>query len=80
MSLYTLLFAGTTPLGSFVIGSLSERLGVQFALVSCAALCILGVLGGVLYARSQPAVSTSPTAASLEALPAEHQTAGLGKT
>jgi MFS family permease len=80
MSLYTLLFAGTTPLGSFVIGSLSERLGVQFALVSCAALCILGVLGGVLYARSQPAVSTSPTAASLEALPTEHQTAGLGKS
>ena len=43
MSLYTLLLAGTTPIGSFVVGGLSEHLGVDRALAICAGLCAVGV-------------------------------------
>jgi MFS family permease len=49
MSLYILLFAGTTPIGGFLIGTLSSLLGVSWALGICAALCATGVLGAVLY-------------------------------
>lgn len=54
MSLYTLLFLGTTPIGSFVLGSLSERFGIQGALGICAGLCLLGLVAALLYARHQP--------------------------
>lgn len=48
MSLYVLLFIGTTPLGSFLIGSISDRFGVRPALLLCAGACVLGV--GVAFA------------------------------
>ena len=51
MSLYILLFAGTTPIGGFLIGSLSNTLGVSWALAICAGLCLAGVLGALLYRR-----------------------------
>ena len=51
MSLYILLFAGTTPIGGLLIGSLSKMLGVAWAIGICAALCIAGVLGALLYRR-----------------------------
>ena len=51
MSIYMLLFAGTTPIGSFVIGALAERGGVQAAVVEAAAICGLGVVVGLLYLR-----------------------------
>ena len=54
MSLYILLFAGTTPIGGFLIGSLSSLLGVSWALGICAALCGAGVLGALLYRRRHP--------------------------
>jgi MFS family permease len=51
MSIYTLLFMGSTPVGSLVIGTLAERLGVQPAVAGLAAVCGAGVLAGLLYAR-----------------------------
>jgi MFS family permease len=51
MSLYTLLFAGTTPIGSLFIGGSAERWGVPFALILAALLCGLGVLAGLAYLR-----------------------------
>lgn len=49
MSLYALLFAGTTPIGSAVVGGLSHVLGVQWALAIMAGICLLGVLAGLLF-------------------------------
>lgn len=42
-SLYFLLFAGSTPIGSFLIGTISSRLNVRDALLICATLCLFGV-------------------------------------
>lgn len=52
MSLYFLLFAGSTPIGSFLIGSLSSVLGVPETLFICAVPCIIGVTVAFMYRRS----------------------------
>lgn len=51
MSLYILLFAGTTPIGGFLIGSLSNVIGVSWTLLVCAGLCLAGVGVGAVYYR-----------------------------
>ncbi|HLZ69537.1 MAG TPA: MFS transporter [Dehalococcoidia bacterium] len=51
MSIYTLLFLGSTPIGSLVIGTLAERQGVQLAVAEMALLCLLGVAAALLYLR-----------------------------
>lgn len=50
MSLYFLLFAGTTPIGGFLVGFLSERLGVQPTVTLMGVLCVTGVIMAILYA------------------------------
>jgi MFS family permease len=49
MSIYILLFAGSTPIGGFLIGSLSDIIGVSWTLLVCAGLCLAGVIGATLY-------------------------------
>lgn len=49
-SLYFLLFAGSTPIGSFLIGTISSRLNVRDALLICATLCLFGVAASSGYA------------------------------
>jgi MFS family permease len=49
MSLYMLLFAGSTPIGGFLTGFMADRLGVQTAVGIEAGLCLLGVAMGLLY-------------------------------
>lgn len=49
MSIYILLFAGSTPIGGFLIGTLSDIIGVSWTLFVCAVLCGLGVGGALLY-------------------------------
>ena len=49
MSLYVLLFAGTTPIGAFLLGNTAERIGVQKAVVLFGAISALGVGLSVLY-------------------------------
>lgn len=51
MSIYILLFAGSTPIGGFLIGSLSDTIGVSWTLLVCAGLCLAGVIGATLYHR-----------------------------
>jgi len=53
MSLYTVLFAGMTPLGAITVGGLSETFGVRVALLTVTVLCGLGVLASWLYLRSR---------------------------
>jgi MFS family permease len=60
MSVYTLLMVGSTPFGSFIIGSLSEHFGVQVALTICGSMCLLGLAAGLLYARRRPAAVQQP--------------------
>ncbi len=55
MSIYMLLFGGTTPLGGLLIGSLAEHQGIRRAQVEVALICTLGVLLSLLYVRRQRA-------------------------
>ncbi len=52
LSLYFLLFAGSTPIGGLLIGTASDVFGVPAALLLCAALCLLGLGGALLYRRT----------------------------
>jgi MFS family permease len=51
MGMYALLFVGTTPIGSVLIGILAEKTGVPAMVVEMAGLCAVGVLSGLWYAR-----------------------------
>lgn len=51
MSMYTLLFNGSTPIGSLLVGFLAERQGVSAAISGMAVICLLGVAAGLLYPR-----------------------------
>ncbi len=53
MSLYMLVFMGGTPLGSLLVGWITEVWGAPLALVLCGAVCLVATLvAGVLAARS----------------------------
>ena len=51
MGMYALLFVGTTPIGSALVGILAQRTGVPAMVVEMAGLCALGVIAGLWYAR-----------------------------
>jgi len=57
MSLYTMLFLGSTPIGSVVLGTLAQRQGVQVAVGEVAMICGLGTVGGFFYIRHHRASS-----------------------
>ncbi|MHB0979255.1 MAG: MFS transporter [Thermoleophilia bacterium] len=42
MSMYALLFIGTTPLGSLLVGTLAEHQGIRTAVGEVAAVCLVG--------------------------------------
>lgn len=52
MSLNVLLMMGSTPIGGFLVGFLSDRMGVPLALLICAAFCAAGVIGAIIYQHS----------------------------
>jgi len=72
MSIYMLLFAGTTPFGSLIIGALAERGGVQAAVAEAAAICALGVAAGFVYLRrhARRLIPDAPVGEPLEQAPA----------
>lgn len=49
VSLYMLLFAGSTPIGGLLMGLLADHLGTQWAIGAFAVLCGLGTLAGAAY-------------------------------
>lgn len=51
MGMYGLLFVGTTPIGSYLIGWLAETVGVVATVLGMAGLCAIGVSSGLMYAR-----------------------------
>jgi MFS family permease len=50
MGMYILLFVGTTPIGSYLIGLLAEYAHVRPTVLIMAGLCATGVVAGWLYA------------------------------
>ena len=54
MSLWALLFMGTTPIGSLLIGWLAERSNVRLAVQAMALVCMAGVGLSFLYLRRMP--------------------------
>lgn len=44
MSVYTIVFAGTTPIGNLLIGALASNFGAAIALITCAVPCILAAI------------------------------------
>ncbi len=53
-SIYQLLFAGTTPIGGLILGAAAAAFNVPFALILCAALCLIGIaLALVLHQRRE---------------------------
>jgi predicted MFS family arabinose efflux permease len=53
MSLYTLLFQGSTPIGAMFIGSIAQRWSVEAAIESSAVLSAAGIALASLYQRRQ---------------------------
>lgn len=49
MSLNTLLFQGTTPVGSLLVGAIAERWNVGLAIDLCSAACAVGLMLAWLY-------------------------------
>ena len=54
MSVYSLLFMGSTPVGGLFIGARADSFGVPKALLLCAALCLTGVGAPLSTARTGP--------------------------
>jgi predicted MFS family arabinose efflux permease len=52
MSLYTLIFGGTFPIGSLLVGSVAERWSIQTALLGAGAVGLLGVATLAVLGRS----------------------------
>ncbi|MCC6174392.1 MAG: MFS transporter [Chloroflexi bacterium] len=50
MSIYTLLFLGSTPIGGLVVGALAQYQGVQVAVAELGVICTLGVVAALVYA------------------------------
>lgn len=52
ISIFFLLFAGSTPIGGYITGSLGEHIGVRAGLLLMASVCAAGVvLAAGYYAR-----------------------------
>lgn len=56
MSLYTLLFAGTTPIGSQFIGIISQHWNVQIAIEAACALSSIGIVLAWFYLRHRRSI------------------------
>jgi predicted MFS family arabinose efflux permease len=53
MSLYMLLFAGTTPIGGELTGFMAEHLGVRLAVGIEAGVCVVGIAAALAYLAAQ---------------------------
>lgn len=65
MSIYMLLFAGSTPIGSLIVGWLAQRQGVQLATAEMGAACVVGVVAALAYRRHAVRGIAAPAAVSL---------------
>jgi MFS family permease len=63
MSLYMLLFLGTTPIGGEFTGVMAEHIGVQLTVGIEAAICAVGIAAGLAYLATQRAAGPSDAVA-----------------
>lgn len=70
MSLYTMLFLGSTPIGSLALGFLAEHQNVRVAVGEVAVICGLGTLARLWYIRRHRGVSSGIVAPEAERRPA----------
>jgi MFS family permease len=49
MSINTLLFMGSTPIGSLIVGGMAQDAGVQPTVATMGGICVLGVVAALLY-------------------------------
>lgn len=49
MAVYWMVFAGSTPIGALFVGWSARQLGVPFALLLCACLCLIGSTTALLF-------------------------------
>lgn len=69
MSIFFLLFAGSTPVGGYLTGVMAEQFGVTTALLVMASLCGLGIAAATTYRQVTGAghePSPAPAAAAVE--------------
>jgi MFS family permease len=59
MSIYTMAFMGTTPVGSFLAGTLASAIGVQATIAAGGALTLAGA---IVFSRSFPPLRGTPEA------------------
>jgi len=62
MSMYTLLFAGTTPIGAVIIGGLASRISVSATITLMGCLCAAGTLLALSYSRPFRQAAPQPAA------------------
>jgi MFS family permease len=66
MSIYQLLFAGTTPIGGTFLGYIADTRGVGSAIRIASALCVVGLGAGVAYLRFGPRPKAGDTSDHLD--------------
>jgi MFS family permease len=66
MGMYALLFVGTTPIGSLLVGTLAEKNGVPAMVLEMAGLCALGVIGALWFALHKRIPSSVASAEAAE--------------
>jgi MFS family permease len=64
LSVYTLLFMGTTPIGGAITGLFADRWGITVTLALEAGVCLVATLIGTLYLRSARAQANAEDAVS----------------
>ena len=70
MSVYTTVFAGSTPFGGLLAGAMASTLGVQAAIAIGAGLSLVTGLGAVIWYRRQSGVSpAAPASTAVAAAP-----------
>ncbi|MCC7363928.1 MAG: MFS transporter [Dehalococcoidia bacterium] len=62
MSIFFLLFAGSTPVGGYITGVLAESIGVPAALAIMAAVCAAGLVVALAYLAAHRAMLAPPPA------------------
>jgi predicted MFS family arabinose efflux permease len=66
LGIYMMIFVGTIPLGSYLIGQLAESVGVQTTMLILAGLCLIGMAAAFAYAlRARPVVGGGVRAATI---------------
>jgi MFS family permease len=66
MSLWTVAFLGSTPIGGPIIGWIGEHAGARWGLATGAAACLVAAAFGLWQARTRPDEVDAPTPARLE--------------